>query len=334
MELHIPHMVRSHDGHRIYDADSWIVYNCRTTNAWDMDLALTATYFPHCGLTFAVLFGCPLSVEDEILRRLSFAMAEAAHPLLMPGIFAEIERSRQVPIVETTIDELEARIFQLDFQSSDMDVDTEDSEAEKRNREKRSAWLDTTYLRNALVSWNTQLAKILLNANELDVEVFKSGSVDQDTSSYEDIEMENNSTDGSVGNYKPMDMPKVDLYETSEVLDRSVHRLDSAADEELPNLKQEIKGGREFQKDRQRYRDSTIRNDPEDIKKQMRRVGQKIRDRIQAIIDEYDDKIRDCTMRVDGMAMATQWANPPNTPESLKEANFFSLMVKQMSKLH
>ncbi|KAF3765540.1 hypothetical protein M406DRAFT_355963 [Cryphonectria parasitica EP155] len=40
----------------------------------------------------------------------------------------------------------------------------------------------------------------------------------------------------------------------------------------------------------------------------MRRAGRKIIGRLQAIIDEYDDKIRDCSMRLDGMAMATQWA--------------------------
>jgi len=208
-------------------------------------------------------------VEEEILRRLSFAMVEAAHPLLMPGIFAELERSRQVPIVESTIDELEARIFQLDFQSSDMDVDTEDSEAEKRNQEKRSAWLDTTYLRNALVSWNTQLAKIRQNADELDAEVFKLAASDE-TSSHEMIELEDDSGDAS--------------------------------------NKREVEGNRTFQKGRERYSVSKIRKDPEVVKKQMRRVGQKIKGRVQAIIDEYDDKIRDCTMRVDGMAMATQWS--------------------------
>jgi hypothetical protein len=279
----------SDDGCRIYGADSWIVYNCRTTNAWDMDLALTATYFPRCSLTFAVLFGCPLSVEDEILRRLSFAMAEAAHPLLMPGIFAELERSRQVPIVETTIDELETRIFQLDFQSSDMDVDTEDSEAEKRNQEKRSAWLDTTYLRNSLVSWSTQLAKIRQNADELDAEVFKP-KTSENPSTHEIIGMEDDS------------------------VDTSTNPSDTAVDERGPNLKQEVEEGRKSQK-RQRYHDSTIQKDPENAKKQMRAVGQKIKDRIQAIIDEYDDKIRDCTMRVDGMAMATQWVRLPSTTE-------------------
>lgn len=225
----------------------WAVYNCRSSNAWDIDLALTATYFPHCGLTFAILFGCPLSAEKDVLKRLSFAMTEAAHPLLMPGIFAEIERNRQVPIVESTIDELEARILQLDFQSSDTEIP--EDEAEEQNKQKRGAWLNTTYLRNALISWNTQLAKIRQHADELNAGVFKSARLKSASTD------EDNESDGIL-----IDRP----------MDRSA-------------------------------------------KEQLQRVGQKIKDRIQGIIDEYDDKIRDCTMRVDGMAMATQWARIPIT---------------------
>jgi hypothetical protein len=41
--------------------------------------------------------------------------------------------------------------------------------------------------------------------------------------------------------------------------------------------------------------------------KEMRIVGQRIGARLGAIREDYDEKIRDCDMRVDGMAMATQW---------------------------
>jgi hypothetical protein len=206
-----------------------------------MDLALTATYFPQSGLTFAILFGCPLPVEEEILRRLSFATAEASHPLLMPGIFAELERNRQVPIVETTIDEIETRIFELDFQSSDIEG-MPDSETKKRNQAKRSAWLDTTYLRNGLVSWNTQLTKIHQHADELKETIFKA-------------------------------------------------RIDETREKRVQDTD----------------RPFMVQQEPEASNERLRRVGDKISGRIQGIIDEYDDKIRDCTMRVEGMAMATQW---------------------------
>lgn len=54
---------------------------------------------------------------------------------------------------------------------------------------------------------------------------------------------------------------------------------------------------------------SILPNDFEDQddQSQMRKVGEKIRLRLAAIRDDYDEKIRDCTMRIDGMAMATQW---------------------------
>ncbi|KAF3059977.1 hypothetical protein GL218_05118 [Daldinia childiae] len=41
----------------------------------------------------------------------------------------------------------------------------------------------------------------------------------------------------------------------------------------------------------------------------MRIFGARINSRLQAMIEEYEDKIRECTMRLDGMAMATQWSH-------------------------
>jgi hypothetical protein len=60
--------------------------------------------------------------------------------------------------------------------------------------------------------------------------------------------------------------------------------------------------------------DSAVRyrSKPEKTKNQMRRAGRRIKDRLEAIIDEYEEKIRDCTMRVEGMAMATQWVRHPH----------------------
>lgn len=267
-----------------------------------MDLALTATYFPHCSLTYAILFGCPLSLEEDIVKRLSFATAEAAHPLLMPGIFAEIERSRHVHVVEATIDELETRIFELDFPSDRESMPP--SEAEKRNQEKRSAWLDTTYLRNALVSWNTQLAKMSDHTDELKATVFKPNKSEETVRNtrnrFED------SSNVSASEFKPSGAI---LSTQSELSGAS---CEDGLDEERPTFHGDhVRGGREYQKASRRFKVSMIQRDPEVIKEQMRRVGNKIKDRIQVIIDEYDDKIRDCTMRVDGMAMATQWVHSP-----------------------
>ncbi|SCV39477.1 uncharacterized protein FFB14_07221 [Fusarium fujikuroi] len=71
-----------HDGHELPAH----LYSARTSNAWEGDLAVSATYFPHYRLTFAVMFGCLLSVEAEILTRLETATYEICHPLLIPNV--------------------------------------------------------------------------------------------------------------------------------------------------------------------------------------------------------------------------------------------------------
>ncbi|KAH8746302.1 hypothetical protein F5882DRAFT_422864 [Hyaloscypha sp. PMI_1271] len=257
------------------------VYNCRTSNAWDIDLALTTTYFPHCGLTFAILFGCPLSIEEEIVKRLSLATAEAAHPLLLPGIFAELERTRHVHVVELMIDEIESKIFELDIDSDE----TEHSQtlgAQKRKQEKRTAYLDTAYLRNGLIGWSTQLSKMVQRVEDLETHHFAEKEM------LERLGTEFQRQSGTENNNVELEMVSMK------------HRQHSNAsrDYDTPEIAGEPFNcvvGRQSAKS-------------EKTKNQMRRAGRKIKDRLQAIIDEYDDKIRDCTMRVEGMAMATQWA--------------------------
>jgi hypothetical protein len=206
-----------------------------------MDLAFNATFFPHCGLTFGILFGCPFSIEQQIVNRLSYATTDVAHPLLIPGIFAELERTRQVHIIESAIDEVETRILTVDSSPEEMDAMSA-SMKEAENRAKRAQWLDTTYLRNQLVNWNTQLKKLASHTDELSDKVFRQQEPDESR---------------------------------------------TCKQEEVGDSKREKSGGAS--------------------REHLRRVGVKIRDRVQEIIDEYDAKIRDCTMRVDGMAMATQW---------------------------
>jgi len=40
---------------------------------------------------------------------------------------------------------------------------------------------------------------------------------------------------------------------------------------------------------------------------QMKRTGVRIKDRLRGLIEEYNEKIDECSMRVDGMTIATQW---------------------------
>jgi hypothetical protein len=61
----------------------------------------------------------------------------------------------------------------------------------------------------------------------------------------------------------------------------------------------------------------------------LREVGEKTRLRLETIRREYDEKIRHCTMRLDGMAMATQWVRLMTNRYNLP-----SLCTKPRSQSH
>ncbi|KAI5920486.1 hypothetical protein F4810DRAFT_723321 [Camillea tinctor] len=233
------------------------IYNYKTTNAWAFDLAFTATFFPQTGITYAILFGCPENMKNEIIGRLSSAMNDSAHPLLVPGILVEIERIRHIKVVDETITELENRISELDVLANMSGV--ADPDTERKNQLKREAWLNTGYLRNQLVTWKNQLSKMLAHMNELEDQVFRPepSCVSLRCSS------------------KGHSKKQCCLRDTEENGD-SIWRKDK---------------------------------DPEtSVDNHIRWTGNKIKGRLRDIIEEYDEKIRDCTMRLDGMTMATQWA--------------------------
>ncbi|CAM1510686.1 Fc.00g010210.m01.CDS01 [Cosmosporella sp. VM-42] len=274
------------------------------SNAWDMDLALSTTYFPHLNLTFAIMYGCTISVEKEVLQRLGKAMPEACHPLLMPGIFVELERSRHVLKIEATIDELETRIHELDLESTDVEYLPPDEQANQKQA-KRSAWLDTTYLRNQLVSWNTQLVKMFRHADELNRTIFRVPRTnpcplrEAAKIAWEPLENLDNECLSPRRTSRITSSP----FDTSEV-------PSSCNFEELDEKGTEIpEDGMRIPQQRSPFPQERFSGQGNGrLEEQMRRTGSRIKDRVQDIIDEYNEKIRDCTMRVDGMAMSTQWA--------------------------
>ncbi|KAI1878382.1 hypothetical protein JX265_000314 [Neoarthrinium moseri] len=143
------------------DLDIACVYNCRTTNAWEDDIALTVTVFPRLGLTFGLLFGCTDAAERDIIQRLPRCKATEIHPMLLPGIFAELERCRQIMLVEDVMDDIEATTFQVNHQGQAPD-------ARAFNNSKRARWLDTAFVRNSLVNWITHLRRMIEHIQELE----------------------------------------------------------------------------------------------------------------------------------------------------------------------
>ncbi|KAF3004729.1 hypothetical protein E8E14_008971 [Neopestalotiopsis sp. 37M] len=233
-----------------------------------MDLALTVTYFPERELSFAVLFGCHISTVLGIIRRLENAQDDVFHPLLLPGIVAEIERQRHFDHADSIIDEIEARIFHLETRPDALD-DIDVVEMAKIHKDKRSAWLNMTYTRNCLISWKVQLENMVRQTEALDPSI----------------------TNNNTAFYQPASPHARCEADTPTHQDGKLCEQDQGFQEE--DSPTTLVAPDDFHYNYYGKRKAT---------------GYKIASRIRALIEEYDDKIRDCTMRIDGMAMATQWA--------------------------
>ncbi|KAK1531890.1 hypothetical protein CPAR01_11539 [Colletotrichum paranaense] len=212
-----------------------IVYQCRSSNSWADDMALTATYFPQSQLTFAVLFGCTAEVERNVVSRLSRAKDHTLFPLILPGIFAELERDRMAKVVADTVDAIEGAIFELGTGNPVEGEEIQEEDKIDMRHSRRSAWLNTTFLRNSLRAWKGQLRKMVDHIAELS----------------------------------------------------SLHRV-QLIDRGCEQPKHEIQH--------------------EAGKLAMDRTGLMIHDRLHILIEDLEDRIQECTMSVEGMTIATQWA--------------------------
>ncbi|KAI1258791.1 hypothetical protein F5Y18DRAFT_433922 [Xylariaceae sp. FL1019] len=86
--------------------ESWgpaVVYNCKSDTvspAEKDDIVLSVTHFPRTSSIFAVVYGCTAESRDEIEYWLKFSKTFAFDPLLMPMLWAELERRRLINNIE------------------------------------------------------------------------------------------------------------------------------------------------------------------------------------------------------------------------------------------
>jgi hypothetical protein len=232
-------------------------------------------------------------IERTIIERLQSVNVEAAHPLLLPGIFAELELARHIRLVDMCINDVEAKIFELNFISGSTQY-YHRSEVEKRSESKRTAWLDLSYLRNSLITWNTQLLKMVEHADSLSKEEYSVSCLADALPRDEGVEFTCLPMHAQLeAKISPLKSQKDQVCKTCPPRYRT---------QDFEDI-EEIESNESYISDYSESKSADI------YLQQMRKTGEKIRVRLAAIRDEYDEKIRDCTMRVDGMAMATQWVN-------------------------
>lgn len=121
------------------------------------------TYLTQSKTTFAILFGCDDGVMEKVRTRLDNAEGAACHPLLLVGIFAELERARQVALVTEGI----ATLLRITSSISAIKTDDDTVSTEDESETAIDAWLDIYYLKIGLQSWKRQLLKMISHVDEL-----------------------------------------------------------------------------------------------------------------------------------------------------------------------
>ncbi|KAI0202475.1 hypothetical protein F4808DRAFT_421721 [Astrocystis sublimbata] len=250
------------------------VYNCRSTNAWGGDLAMTVTHFPHCQLSFGILFGCNDFQKRYVVQRLEQTTKESGHSLLLPGVFAELERRRHHAIFDSGITKLESVLTGpvLDGLLNSQTRINPDVEV------KRSVYIDMLHLKHGLISWSKQLRKILSHAETLGTEFMNPSSL-------------------------PM---ACDTFELTEEMGVRVNLCHG------PRVTRD-KGGSYYTQsiDSQVVAHSTISNSGsrqhlKRAQEDLAKTNSRITRRLETILEDYSDKIRECQTRFDGLTMTTQ----------------------------
>ncbi|KAF4953242.1 hypothetical protein FSARC_12446 [Fusarium sarcochroum] len=347
-----------------------VVYDVRTSNAWEGDLAMSATFFPETNLTFAIVYGCSLSIEYEIVFRLSLIKQTQIHPSIVPAILVELERSRHARLVKSQMAKLELRMLESRFNPDDLERPARVN-AWEDNEAKRSALLDAAYLKNGLSTWMRQISKMNQHAQELDELAstlhgdshdffsenaqdtreleLSSGKLSRDhavrESFGEDYVWEttfvHRETSCKEAQQARPQRRKKNGRERDETTKAKVsdHRTEVTSEEATQGPEQDKKlfpklidgsvnglgyhekepqcGDHACQEMKSCERCSTIgsfphqprrmRNTETDSLRKGSALGKKIRGLLCDIRDEYQDWVRGCDMRVDGLALAAQW---------------------------
>ena len=165
---------------------------------------------------------------SEISGRLENAEDSICHPLLLVGIFAELERTRQISLVIKGLEGLLKTVSSLSRHGTEWEDIAGDGD------DAIDPWLLIHYLKNGLENWKEQLKKMVAHVEELS------------------------------------DIADPDFGQATDDNNDPVKAAENA------------------------YRDK------------IRKTGKRIGERLAEIVCNYDEKIRECTMIMDGMTLATQ----------------------------
>ena len=138
------------------------------------DLAISVNFVPATKSIFAVVYGCNKDQRDKIKARISREEDELNHPLVMIGLFVELERERLVDAVDNLMDKFTLRSDILEGRYWNRQLSMESS----RIKENLQLCLQSHHLIDQMSSVKRQLKKLMGSVGEFNRWVDKTGPAD------------------------------------------------------------------------------------------------------------------------------------------------------------
>lgn len=193
-------------------------------------MGASCTFHRDFGFTTSIVFGCNEEMRESIAARIENSEGASAHPLLIMGILAEVERERHLKLVEQQVHALLQRVYNLSNQE-------QISQSSVLGAEHYSvdSWIGVSQLRKGMECWKEQLQKMITHIADLEVDINRRKSFDE-------VELKVNSS-----------LPITTIWQMA-----------------------------------------------------CTQSGRRIAKRLLEIVSEYDDKIRECSIVIDGVSLAAQ----------------------------
>lgn len=201
------------------------------------------TYFPDTEFSYAVFYGCNSKSSEMITGRIRNCEESLTHPLLLPGIFAELERRRQIDIVKLWLGKLLDTVNSLSRTGLDQETILPETGSSEESPHAMQPWINVHHLKNGLENFRDQLQKMIDHSDELEEKFYRASEI-------------------------PKEGEIVLGYVTTS--------------------------------------DDVIRSTAEEHRKEvLKNSGSRIKERLQEIVCDYNEQIRECVLIMEGMTLAT-----------------------------
>ncbi|SCV58510.1 uncharacterized protein FFB14_15688 [Fusarium fujikuroi] len=261
-----------------------IIYNCRTSASWDGDMALSVTFFPRTLTTNAVWYGCDLSkrkfhgdliTDSELIcGQLENFDGDVLHPMILPVVFAGFERERHIGIVRKCLTQFVQRIH--DLASPGLPA-LHNDESSSNNKKMKSGYGLPLAKEGCLTSYFRLVSRLIHSKAAKTVPPPK-------TNSHQTEEEQ----EPAVLLWQNISFLRIGLQNWQTQLRKMIHQIHQLNDADY---------GVE-------PADGDLKN--QNRSRCLQEVGDRLETRIQDLVEEYGEYIRQCTHIMDGLTLATQ----------------------------